>query len=131
MDKDITALSGFLQRANELQAPEECQSLKQEYTAMLQEECAIMERIKRALINRDWIACDVAFADLDTFYNGLDTRVEASLQGIFAFCDAFSALIDIGDALRDKIRTGVSPPNDGMVSWIIFHIPAVEAFSLL
>jgi hypothetical protein len=51
MDTDIAALNGFLQQASELEAPEECQALTQEYIAMLQDELDIMERIKRVSLS--------------------------------------------------------------------------------
>ncbi len=41
MDKDTADLTGFLERANALEAPEECQAFKQEYCAMPQEELRV------------------------------------------------------------------------------------------
>jgi len=116
MDKDIAALNGFLQRANALQAPEDCKAFAQEYAAMLQEELSILERIKKALINRDWVAYDVAVYDLEDCYNGIEARIADSLQGFMAFYEDFIDLIERGEALREEIKTGVPPRESEIVS---------------
>ena len=110
MDEDLATLDAYIAQFEGLGTPPECENMRAETINCFVEGKGIIERIKRALINYDLVAAEVAFDDMEVFANTYEDRLDMAWQEIDAFQEEFWALVDRGEDLEKEL--GGSPVDE-------------------
>lgn len=103
MDEDLATMDGCISQFEALETPLECETMKSEAINYFIEYKGMMERMKRALINYDMVAAEVAYNDMEAFANGYEGRFLKMWEGINTFQEEFWALVDRGEALEKEL----------------------------